>query len=488
MVFPGLVRAQDSSFVSRAQSNLAELAHWQSLRNLPESDFTINQEFSFSEAFSKSQLSFFKGALPDAHYYFNFLSTLNSIDKQHLLFCFAEIETDLEQELTKAGLSADWRYLPAALSMLNPNAKASYKRLGIWQLTHFQAVLGGLQLNRLVDERLNCQMASAAAVKQLVANKLIYSSEELAVLAFEVGNTKLKNTLACCGEEKSPEQILALLPNEVHSTIAMFQAFAAFFSVNKAILPLQNASPDTVWVNRQTHFKQIAQSIAVSENELSFLNPQYRYAIVPANEKGCRLLLPKGKHDAFVFHADSIFYVRDSSLYDVLAQKIEYPPAPNRQYVGEKVKELQIEGKTKLNYTIKSGDVLGFIAEEYDVRVADLKYWNNIYNERKIQAGKVLDIFVDNAKADYYLALQKQEQKKETSVNNVPDFSRSSLPTFEVPKYAKKVEHVVKSGDSPYLIAKKYKGVTAEEILQWNGIKDARKIQIGQKLIIYLQQ
>ena len=64
----------------------------------------------------------------------------------------------------------------------------------------------------------------------------------------------------------------------------------------------------------------------------------------------------------------------------------------------------------------------------------------------------------------------------------------SPLPSYKAPDSVHKVEHIVKSGESPYVIAKKYDGVTPEQILQWNGVKDARKIQIGQKLIIYLDK
>jgi membrane-bound lytic murein transglycosylase D len=172
----------------------------------------------------------------------------------------------------------------------------------------------------------------------------------------------------------------------------------------------------------------------------------------------------------------------------LLTQKIEYPPAPNRQYAREPVKDLEIEGKTKIQYRLKTGDVLGIIAEIYDVRVADLKYWNNIYNERKIQAGKNLDIFVDDDKVDYYLSLAAA-QKSNTANAAASQSSKNSVP--KVPfnlSNAKKIEHVVKSGESPYLIAKKYDGVTPDLILEWNNIDDARKIQIGQKLIVYLKQ
>lgn len=456
------------------------MAEWLELSAEKSGEFQFLQEPDFSVEFNKHKIDLFENVLPEAAAYFNFLNELSTTDKQNLVQYFSEIEPQLNLYLKEAGLSAELKYLPLALSFLNYKAAGEFKKAGLWQLTHFQAVLNGLQVNRLVDERFNAELATQAAAKQIKTNLAIYKSEERAVLAFLVGNAKMKNTLARCREDHSLENILSVLPENVSETIAIFQAASVFFRVNKFTTNTQKAKPDTVLVSRRIHFKQVAESIDVTENELKILNPQYHHFIVPGNESACRLLLPNGKHDDFVFHSDSIFFVRDSSLFEVMAQKIEYPPAPNRQYVGEKVKDLEIEGKTKLKYRIQSGDVLGFIAEDFDVRVADLKYWNNIYNERKIQAGKTLDIFVDDDKADHYRNLPGVQKK------GAPAVAKRTAPV-PIPLNARKIEHTVKNGESPYIIAKKYNGVSPEAILDWNHISDARKIQIGQKLTIYLQ-
>jgi membrane-bound lytic murein transglycosylase D len=135
---------------------------------------------------------------------------------------------------------------------------------------------------------------------------------------------------------------------------------------------------------------------------------------------------------------------------------------------------------------LQSGDVLGVIAEKYDVQVEDLKYWNNISNERKIQAGKTLDIFVDNDKVEFYSGLQTGNKTKEVKPSVTAQLQQNTtLAVFQEINTGKKVEHTVKNGESPFTIAKKYDGVSPEDILMWNNIADARKIQVGQKLIIY---
>jgi membrane-bound lytic murein transglycosylase D len=206
--------------------------------------------------------------------------------------------------------------------------------------------------------------------------------------------------------------------------------------------------------------------------------------------QGKKLVLPSGSWDDFVLWQDSIIISGDSSLFQVMVQKVEYPPEPGRHFVNEPVKDLEIDGKTKIQYRVKTGDVLGVIAEKYDVSVSDLKYWNNISDERRIQAGQNLDIFVPEMDVAFYSGLDKQTSEKSTAkpaeiISQIQKTPASILEQFDL---SRKIEHVVKNGESPFTIAKKYEGVTPELILEWNQIDDPRKIQVGQKLTVYLKR
>ncbi len=423
---------------------------------------------------------------PDAfEAYFSILDNLPAPDKAIFIKSFCFYQPEIKDELDKAGLGEDLQYLPATLSAFNYEAKSSFKRAGAWQLTHFQGVLNGLQINKLVDERLNVSKATHAAVQELKKNEALFDHAKKAMLAFVFGKTEIKNLCRRAGgDDCSVNELLEVAPKEMIDFMAAYQATVAFLSQNKFIPEQEPQKTAEAKVRSQTHFDQISAVLPISADELRFLNLQFPYSIIPEQAS---LTLPEKLKQDFLFLQDSIYNGVDSTLFEVVAQKIEYPPAPNRQYVGEKVKDLEIEGKTKIKYTIKSGDVLGYIAEDYDVRVADLKYWNNIYDERKIQAGKTLDIFVDDENAEYYSSLQQETAKKEEPKTVIPNFASATLPGIVIPESSRKVEHIVKSGESPYVIAQKYDGVTPEKILEWNSISDARKIQIGQKLIIYVQ-
>lgn len=56
------------------------------------------------------------------------------------------------------------------------------------------------------------------------------------------------------------------------------------------------------------------------------------------------------------------------------------------------------DGRARLVYTVKSGDVPGAIAMKFNVRLADLKYWNNLNKRMTIRPGQKLVVYVPEKK------------------------------------------------------------------------------------------
>lgn len=447
----------------------------------------------FVAGFEKINLGLFRQMMPQSARFYNILDGLSEDDKTNFVRLFSFYEKDFETELKKAGLPLELKYLAPALSAMNPLAIGSGGRAGVWQLTHFQAVLNGGEINRLIDERFNVLLSTRLAVQQLKQNFENFTIPELAVFAFLCGNTKVKNALSAAGGNTGYFSVLASLPDDVTNTIATFQAVSVFLTMNQfepaVSLFAPKIEPDTALVLQKVHFQQIENVIGVPVQQLRFLNPQFKFSIIPSSGQGRKLVLPTGSWDDFVLWQDSILCSGDSSLFQVTEQKVEYPPEPGRHLVNEPVKDLEIDGKSKIQYRVKTGDVLGVIAEKYDVSVSDLKYWNNISDERRIQAGQNLDIFVPEMDVAFYSGLDKTSEKSTAKpaeiISQIQKMPASILEQFD---FSRKIEHVVKNGESPFVIAKKYEGVTPELILEWNQIDDPRKIQVGQKLTVYLKR
>jgi membrane-bound lytic murein transglycosylase D len=162
---------------------------------------------------------------PDAfETYFSVLDHLPAPDKTIFIKSFYYYQPEIKSELTKAGLSEDLQYLPATLSAFNVEAKSSFKRAGAWQLTHFQAVLNGLQINKLIDERLNVSKATRAAAQELKKNESLFDHPKKAMLAFVFGKTEIKNLCRRAGGDKcSVNELLEVAPKEMTDFMAAYR-------------------------------------------------------------------------------------------------------------------------------------------------------------------------------------------------------------------------------------------------------------------------
>jgi membrane-bound lytic murein transglycosylase D len=233
-------------------------------------------------------------------------------------------------------------------------------------------------------------------------------------------------------------------------------------------------------VNSYLHFNQISEVIDVPVEALRALNPQYRMDIVPAkSDKPYVLKIPIEQVAAFVDHEQEIYeHKRDEHF-------------PNNEIInpvsrgGHAAAPSDIKGRDKLVYTVKSGDNLGYIADWYRVRVSDLQYWNNI-NKNLIRVGQKLAVYVPQGQADFYRDVNsmkfadKQAFKSKTPVTTAS--SSASAPKISVK--GGYVYYTVRKGDNLWSIARRFPGVSNDDIIRLNGLTQAGNIQPGQVLKI----
>jgi membrane-bound lytic murein transglycosylase D len=126
-----------------------------------------------------------------------------------------------------------------------------------------------------------------------------------------------------------------------------------------------------------------------------------------------------------------------------------------------------VGGKTKVTYGVAKGDSLWTIARRFDVRVAELKTWNEVLTSNRLKVGLALVVW-PGAKADLTgsgsgaAAGQKDEPKP------------SSTP--------KGTKHTVESGDTLWSIAQKY-GASVDDLKSWNNLGTS-KLKKGQVLVV----
>jgi LysM repeat protein len=125
------------------------------------------------------------------------------------------------------------------------------------------------------------------------------------------------------------------------------------------------------------------------------------------------------------------------------------------------------QGSTQ--YTIKRGDSLSKIANQFDTSVPAIKAANGLSSDL-IRVGDKLVIPVSGNSASTSPAIPMEPSQSILSSSTASSFSSSGAQT-----------HTVKSGEYPGKIASQY-GMTTDELLALNGITDPRKLQVGKVL------
>lgn len=401
------------------------------------------------------------------------------------------LSIEVEAILKENDLPLSLRNLPLALTAMNNKAIDKTGAGGIWLIMYANARRQGLRVDSYVDERRDIRMATYAAVKELKNYFELYKDWELALAAFTCGPTNVNKAIRRNENKLDYASIYSSLPDYGRDIIPALTAaciidqFSNELGIIKPIIDF-SFPLDTIEISQRLHFVQIQDLMGIPLEELRYLNPKYKYDIVPAVDEIFHIYLPAGSLAQFNELEDSIYHYKDTILFN-LKKPVVLPPAAKGRHYAKYEPELPPNNTALVYYTIKSGDNLGYIASWYNVKVREIEDWNNIYDPRRLKLGKKLKIYVPEKKASYYKGVDAMsfEQKQKRVGKTVSASSAAShAPKKEEPLGKDFFWYTVKSGESPYTIAKKYPGVSSDDILRWNKITNARNIKVGQKLKI----
>lgn len=396
-----------------------------------------------------------------------------------------------EKEVKKLRLPENLKYFPVAVSSLNPVAMTNEGAVGIWQIYYTVGKIYHLNINTFVDERRSPEKSSPVAVRYLKDMYKIYYDWDLALAAYVCSPANVNKAIARSGGKRNFWEIYNYLPEVSREIIPAY--IAILYLVKN--YQLHNITPpninlfkefDTVQVKEKLHLGQVAGVLNFPSKELSELNPVYRKMIIHPAGKYTTLKLPKGQKKDFLKLQDSIYNYLDTVFFKripdiVLAPKNVKPTSRS----GKPYTPPSVKGKTKLIYTVKSGDNLGFIASWYGVKIADIKHWNSIYRN-KIIVGDKINIFVDKNKVAKLTKVNTMTfEQKQKLAGKTSSASKSTTTENKAVKLDPRfVYHKVRSGDNPWIIAKKYPGISAENIEEINKWAKGYKLYPGQYIKI----
>ena len=292
-----------------------------------------------------------------------------------------------EDLLCQYDLPYELCYLAVIESALNPQAHSPMGAAGLWQFMPSTGKLYGLEINSLVDERMDPLKATDAACRFLKSLYTTFGDWTLAIAAYNCGPGNVNKAIHRSGK-RDFWSIYPYLPRETRSYVPIFIAasYAMNFADAHGICPAETdhtMRTDTILTHERLHLKQISEILDIELDELRRLNPQYARDIIPGGEKAYALCLPIEKTGGFLDQHDTILSHRADELIN------------NRRAEIDMMHKQGLHGSYSRNgvtyYKIKNGDTLGGIAKKFHVSVKQLRAWNGLKNDN-IRAGKTLRI------------------------------------------------------------------------------------------------
>lgn len=366
----------------------------------------------------------------------------------------------IERYLEKYNLPDELKYLAIVESGLNPKAKSPAGAVGLWQFMPLTGRLDyGLSENWYLDEKMDMEKSTDAACRYLsFLYKYFYNDWPLALAAYNTGPGNVRKAIRRSGYKKDFWEIYPYLYRETRSYVPQF--IAIMYSMNyleehNFFIEEYEYMPDyeTISINGFLSLPLFAEHSGICIETLNDLNPELKHGAISDKHPMYKLRVPSDQKEFVVKNLDEImrFAGQGKEHFERLA----------KNEVGSTY------GRQKLTYKVQSGDVLGKIAQSYNVRIADLQQWNNLRGT-VIRVGQPLSIWIAD---DFYDNVNKQ----------LSSISQKGASNKAVA--LKSGEYRVQNGDTLWDISRKFDGLTVEKLkklnnLEGNGIKPGQVLKI----------
>ena len=409
------------------------------------------------------------------------------------------------EELQRRNMPLDLALLPIVESAYQPFARSRSHASGIWQFIPGTGKRYGLKQNWWYDGRRDIVAATDAALTYLQELHDEFNGDWLlALAAYNAGELNIARAMEKNSKAGKPTDFWSLkLKNETMGYVPSLLAVAEIVSdpakYNVTLQPIPNQPYFSIIdTGSQIDLATVAQLSGLDMDEIYTLNPGInKWATDPDGPH--YLLIPIDKAETFrqklaalpveertrwkmykVRKGDSIGHIANMYHMDISMLKRVNNLKGNMLHVGNDLlipvsmeplhqytlsEDVRNVGKLKqsgdgrrLTYTIKAGDTLWDISNNYGVSVTQLCDWNGLAPNSILRPGKQLVVW--------------------STAGMVPVVAQSDTDEDQ-----KHISYTVQEGDSLWQIARRY-GVSVKQLQEWNSLKNA-SLRPGQSLDIY---
>jgi len=338
--------------------------------------------------------------------------------------------------LSKAGLPEQLSWLPLIESGFKTSALSRARALGLWQFIPSTGFRYGLSRNQWVDERMDPEKSTQAAIQYLIDLHGLFGDWMSALAGYNCGEGRVLRAIENQHISYLDDfwDLYLQLPRETARYVPRFFATLIILQDPESFgielpEPLPPIDWETTEIAKSVKLSDLDQLAGVEAGSFKELNPELRYGVTP--DEDYLLKAPAGKVETLVAGIDSL-------------QKYQLPP------------------DTYSFHRVRRGETLSIIARKYQTTVNRIVRANGLRNQHRIRQGELLKIPAPGS-----------------SISAVP--SEATTATQEL----KIVRHRVDLGDSLWRLAEKY-NTTIGDIRERNGLQ-GDQLMLGQVLEIPTQ-
>lgn len=300
-----------------------------------------------------------------------------------------------EKALEEAGLPTDLKYLAIVESALNPNAISRAGAGGLWQFMKPTAKECGLKCGTYVDERMDPEKSTKAAVQYLKTLYGMFGNWELVMAAYNAGPGRVRGAVKRAGSNDY-WKVSKYLPVETRAYVPGFIAasYLMNFYNEHNIIPIDPAHAlgelVPIVMNKGMHLSELAKRSGLTVEIVKTLNPCFIKNYIPASQNGYTIWLPAAS--AELFNSGRTMETPEIRVAENIAENM---------FVDANTKKVVISGELyhvstiKKYYTVRSGDNLYDLARRNNCTVKEIMSWNRLHNSRlaigqKLEFRKIL--------------------------------------------------------------------------------------------------
>lgn len=275
-------------------------------------------------------------------------------------------------EFSRLGVPHELAALPHVESSYNPDARSHVGASGIWQFTRSTG-RRFLQVDHILDERNDPFLATTAAAKLLAYNYSITGNWPMAITAYNHGLSGARRAMRQYGDNAYTE-ILRHYKSRTFGFASrnFYVAFLAAMQIDQnpqayfpGLVPDRPVDYATMLLPAYIPADKLAAALKVRERDLARHNPAIQATVWQGS-----------KHLPLNFELRLPNNMLSASLPDLMANL-----SADARFD---------EQLPDLFHTIRRGDTLSQIADEYRTRVSTLVALNNLGNSNRIRAGQQL--------------------------------------------------------------------------------------------------